>query len=213
MVRAMPAAKANVANAMNEDFGKLLFDRLNKGEIKRSTLRVVPQQGRRLSSVVPPDGKTGGMTAQELQAVIQNAHDVLWPKLIGGNKKKSTIRLHCYPADLLARKPLLASRYGEPTDIIHIVFPGESLDNSFCLRPNAANGEAPGWETELVHELVHEHRKKLIQQPTAEGRAMWAQEKNPFPCKKAHDEWFYTAICACAPKLGFGSPQEFRNAI
>lgn len=193
--------------------GQKLWERLNRREIKVSTLQRAATSGKRICSVLSPASMTGSVTTAELQNLIDYAHSVLWERLLGGSWRKSTVRLHCYPEELLLkpRPALLQSRYGVPTDIIHIVFPREKLEDPCCVWPSPASGQPPGWETELLHELVHEHQFKLVTNPTAEGREMYDKELNRFSGRN-HDERFYTAICSCARRLGV-SPQEMRESM
>jgi hypothetical protein len=192
---------------------KKLFERLNRREIRQSAVPVPAHAHvRHFQSVLSPTWK-GPVTAARMQTLIAYAHKVLWERLVGGGYRVSTVKLDCYPEALLTnpKAAVLQSRYGLTTDIIHIVFPQEKLEDPFCVWPAAGSGQPATWETELLHELIHENQFKVVKNVSAEGRDMYARETNRFPGKN-HDERFYTAICACAKRLGISS-QELRQSI
>jgi hypothetical protein len=162
---------------------------------------------------VVESSKTKGiqMTQSEVQGLLRAKHNELWGMLLGGDIKQSVVIADVYPLARISSEPNLMSRYEILKDTIHIVFIEDDLNDSFCLQPSAPSGQPAVWETELLHELVHEHRYKLIANPTDEGCASMAQDKTGFS-DPGHDEWFYTAICACALRMGL-SPEVFRQRI
>jgi hypothetical protein len=117
---------------------------------------------------------------------------------------------------LLRQPPRNASRYDiPPGDTIHIFVTLESLGDIEALGPSPASGQSPVWETELLHELVHEHQFKLIRAASDEGRVLMRKDARGFP-GPGHDELFYTAICACARRMGGATLEDcwaFRERI
>jgi hypothetical protein len=200
-----------------DDFGQSLWERLNKGEIKQSTVRpeIQPPKPCMIEGLTTMDETSVPTTPDAMQTLIGYQHERFWRRMVGGDAKVSKLMAHVLPAKSIGA-PCAASgnvsRYEISTDTIHIVVPLESIGDLSVLGPSATSGQSPVWETELIHELVHEHQFKLITTASEEGRALMASDKKGFP-GPGHGELFYTAVCACAQRLGGLSPRDLLDRI
>jgi hypothetical protein len=233
-----------------EEIERELWERLNAGAIKQSTIKVEAKAPKPRSNSVQLDEKSVPRTAAALRALIKTRHRDLWGTMLGAPTKPSKLKVHIFPAVLIGASCLHSqkvtlpkippyqkltfaflqafayllvrqvvfqdrsantSRYIIPKGPIHIVVPLEALGDIEILDRSASSGQLPVWESELIHELVHEHQHKLIQTASDEGRSLMAGDKTGFP-GPGHDERFYTAICVCARRLNL-DPGELRLMI
>jgi len=90
--------------------------------------------------------------------LIAKKHKQLWGELFPEKGiKMSSIRLDIYPAAVIQERKLSTGYTDDAVKVglINIVFPQESLADQYLVYQSDSTTKPPGWETELLHELVH----------------------------------------------------------
>ena len=133
-------------------------------------------------------------TLNEVQKLIQDTYQNIWSDWYKNH-------VGCIQASITIDLNGLDDGYSHSSNIIVIAFGECNLEDSDMLDAS----QWPIWKTSLVHEMLHEYEKKVLTEPSDEGRGLFAKHPHPW-WGPGHEEMFYTAICDRA--LYFGMTPE-----
>ena len=124
---------------------------------------------------------------QEVTRLIQDTYSNIWPDWYAEHPG-------CVPATVTVDLDCTCAGYGHALNRIIISFGDGNLDDYDILD---ADGW-PIWKIQLIHEMLHEYKRKVLTAPSEAGRALFAAHPHPL-WGLGHEELFYTAICEKAP--------------
>jgi hypothetical protein len=150
------------------------------------------------------------MTKEQLEHALINEHGKLHALLFPNTVRPAEIKVRIITEEEIdARIPNLVSAYRDGDNTITIAVTEGDLEDDYRMNGNPLLGQEPMWKRELLHEAMHEFQYQCVPEPTNEGRELRQKSRRVFS-GAGHDDRFYTAIAACAKKMGL--PPEMLEA-